>query len=78
MEGSDDRSSLRDGHWSVQPSWVKALTIVIAVPALLVLVLSVFTGKIDNIVEGLAFGAFAAIALLQLIFVFRAFWRMDL
>jgi hypothetical protein len=38
----------------------------------------VFTGDIGGTVEAVAFSAFAAVALLQLAFAFRAYWRMDL
>jgi hypothetical protein len=75
MDKSDDEpSSLTDGHWKVQPGWVKALTVLIGVPAFLLLA----TGAVGGMVENVAVSAFLAVALLQLAFVFRAYWRMDL
>ena len=75
MDRSDNEmSSLTDGHWKVQPAWVKALTVIIGLPAFLVLV----TGAASGVLDDLAMGAFIAVALLQLSFVLRAYWRLDL
>lgn len=74
----DDPSSFRDGHWRVQPTWVKALAVGIALPAWLVLLAGVFTGHIHTRLNTAAFIAFAAVAILQMVFVYRAYWRMDL
>jgi len=75
MDRSDNElSSLTDGYWKVQPGWVKALTIIIGLPAFIVLVSGAASGTPENI----AMGAFIAVALPQLIFVLRAYWRMDL
>ena len=73
MISDDDLSSFRNGHWKVQPIWVKVLTISIAVPAFLVLVAGI-GGRIETV----ALVAFAAIAILQMGFVLGAYWRMDL
>jgi hypothetical protein len=73
MGSDDDLSSFRDGHWQVQPIWVKVLTISVALPAFFVLM----TGKGGRL-ETVALVAFAAIAMLQMTFVLRAYWRMDL
>ncbi len=79
MNSDDDNlSSFRDGHWRVQPKWVKALTVGVAIPAWLVLMTGVFTGNIGCTLNTAAFISFAAVAGLQLAFVFRAYWRMDL
>ena len=77
-DADDDLYSLRDGLWQVQPRWVKALTLLIAVPAWLVFVTSIFFGTLGGTLQTIAFSVFAAVALLQLVFVVRAFWRMDL
>lgn len=75
MDNSDNEvSSLTDGHWKVQPGWVKALTVLIGVPAFFVLVSGTVSGTLENV----ALSAFVAVALLQLAFVLRAYWRMDL
>lgn len=73
MNSDDDLSTFAGGHWQVQPKWVQALTIAVAVPAFLALVAGV-EGRLETI----ALFAFAAIAILQLAFVLRAYWRMDL
>jgi hypothetical protein len=73
-----DLSTFRDGHWRVQPRWAKALTLLVALPAWIVWMVSVFTGTPDGTLQTVAFGAFATIALLQLVFVFRAYRRMEL
>jgi hypothetical protein len=77
-DADEDLYSLRDGLWQVQPRWVKALTLLIAVPAWLVFVTSIFAGTLGGTLQTIAFSAFAAVALLQLAFVVRAFWRVDL
>lgn len=73
-----DLSSLREAHWRLQPMWVKALTIGVAIPAWLVLMVGMFTGNIGGRLNNAALIAFAAVAALQMVFVFRAYWRMDL
>jgi hypothetical protein len=57
---------------------VKALTVGVALPAWLVFVAGVFTGTIGGTLQTAAFIAFGAVVLLQMAFVFRAYWRMDL
>ncbi len=74
----DDVSPLRDGHWRVQPKWLKALTVGIAIPAWLVFMASMFAGNIGGTLQTAAFIAFAAVAALAMAFSFRAYWRMDL
>ena len=72
--GDNELSSLADGYWKVQPGWVKTLTIIIGLPGFIVLV----SGAASDTLENVAMGAFIAAALLQLIFVLRAYSRMDL
>jgi len=74
----DDLSSFRDGHWRVQPKWVKTATVCVGVPAWLIFMAGLFTGNIGGRLNTVAFAAFAAVVLLQMIFVFRAYWRVDL
>ena len=75
MDRSDNElSSLTDGHWKVQPRWVKALTVIIGLPAFLVLITGAASGTLENV----TMCAFIAVALLQVSFVLRAYWRMDL
>jgi hypothetical protein len=73
MNSDDDFSTFASGHWQVQPRCVQALTIAVAVPAFLALV-----AGIEGRLETIALFAFAAIAILQLAFLLRAYWRMDL
>jgi hypothetical protein len=77
-DDQEDLSSFRDGHWRVQPPWVKAVVIWIAVPAWLLFMATVLMGNIGGTVQMIAFGVFGAVALLTLAFVFRAYWRLDL
>ncbi len=74
----DDLLSFKDGHWRVQPKWVKVLTLGVALPAWLVFMTSLFAGNIGGTLQTAAFIAFAAVVGLQMAFVFRAYWRMDL
>lgn len=75
----DDHLSLfSNAHWKIQPRWVKALTLMGAVPAWLVLMISVIGGNIDGTVETVALSVFVATCFLQMAFLFRPYWRMDL
>lgn len=78
MNSDDDRRSFGGGHWRVQPKWVKAFTVSAAVPAWLVLMAGVFTGKISSSLTTVAIIAFVGVAALQMVFVIRGYWRMDL
>jgi hypothetical protein len=64
-------------HWHVQPMWVKAFTTRIGYPAWLLLVGKIGQGPSFD-VEPLLIAAFAATAVLQMVFVARAYWRMDI
>ena len=77
-EADDNLSLFQGGYWQAQPRWVKALTLLIAIPAWLVLAVSSFTGAIGGTLQIIAFSVVAAVALLHLTFIFRAYWRMDL
>ena len=74
----DGLSLLSNGHWKVQPRWVKALTLIGAVPAWVVLMISTIEGNIGSTVETVAIIVFVATCFLQMAFAFRAYWRMDL
>lgn len=66
----------RDMYWKLQPAWVKAFTIWIGVPAWLL-----FIGEMAPPFEPpnpLVLIGFAATAVLQMAFIARAFWRMDI
>jgi hypothetical protein len=79
MKGDEEElSSFRDGHWRVQPTWVKALTFIVALPAWVVWMWGVFTGELKGTLETAVFVAFGLVVLLQMAFAFRAYWRMDL
>jgi Ca2+/H+ antiporter len=78
QDGRDDLSLFNNGHWKAQPRWVKLLTILVGLPAWLVLMAAVFNDNINATVETVALGAFVATCLLQAPFVFRAYWRTEL
>lgn len=74
----DDLYSHRDGHWRVLPRWVKGVTIAIGLPAWLVLLASLFLGGIGSRYQMAAFAVFLGVAVLQIIFFLKAYWRMEL
>lgn len=76
-DGGQENSSLQNGHWQVQPRWAKAVAVLVGLPAWFVLLFTVVTSHIGAL-QTAAFSVFAGVALLQLGFVFRAYWRMDL
>ena len=62
--------------WMLQPRWVKAFTTWIGFPAWLVLI-----GGMAPPVEPpdpIAISAFGATVVLQMVFIARAYWRMDI
>jgi hypothetical protein len=66
--------------WLVQPTWVKKLSFFVGLPVWLAWLALLFTGKISE-QQTLAlclFGIFAFVAVTQLFFVARAFWRYDI
>ena len=78
VDDNDDLSSFRDGHWRVLPAWVKAVSMLVGLPSFIVLMIGTFRGDFDSTLQTVAFGAFAGVALLQMAFLFRAYWRMEL
>jgi hypothetical protein len=73
--------TIREAHWWVQPRWVKFLTFLIGVPAGLVFMYEVKFGNftaMDNRISDISFAALGFVALLQIFFVFRGYWRMDI
>ncbi len=79
MNAPDDGlSSFRDGHWKVQPGWVKALTFLIGLPAWLIWAASILIPfDPGELLQTFLISAMSITAALQAIFVFRAYWRMD-
>ena len=77
---NEERKEMAIGNalWHVLPAWVKLITCVIAFPAWLVMAVCTFTGNYLTFVFNTAVCAFAAVALIQFVFLFRAFWRKDL
>lgn len=69
---------LNRSHWAVQPYWVKALTIIVAVPAWFVVFFDILSDNPDDRVIRVAGIMFMAVCFLQLVFVARAYWRHDI
>jgi len=74
----DDLYTGRDGSWQVLPRWAKGISIFVGLPAWLTLIIGVFSGGPDTCLVLIAFGAFAGVAILQGVLLFRAYWRMEL
>jgi len=78
MNEDEDLYTSNRGHWRVLPPWAKAITIIIGMPAWLVLMVSVFWGEPDGRVSFIAFCIFGGVAVLQTLLLVRAYWRMEL
>jgi len=78
MNEDEDLYTSNRGHWRVLPGWAKAITVLVGVPAWLVLMLGVFTDKADSRTAFVAFCVFGSVAVLQTVLIFRAYWRMEL
>jgi hypothetical protein len=65
-------------YWDVLPWWVRTLTYMIGLPALLVSLSPIFVQPPPpEAAQNVAFGIWGIIVLIQLIFIARAYWRMD-
>ena len=71
---------IANSEWSIQPKWVKALSLGIGLPAWLLIMIDVLSedGISAAWVTYVAMALFAAVAVIQMLFIARAFWRMDL
>ena len=82
LDGPDDGVSEpktpAQAHWWVQPLWVKIVTFVVAVPSFLYLRFATQADPFETLLGKISVGGFVAVCLLQMIFVFRGYWRMDI
>lgn len=74
----DDVETVRMSTWRILPTWVKTITILIGLPAWIIFLVCLVSGAIGSQVQVTAFAAFMMVSLLQIAFVLRAYWRMDL
>lgn len=74
----DEPSTLSEAHWSVQPRWAKVASLVIGVPSFLYLWLKGGYDPFETSLGTASVIGFALVALLQMIFVFRGYWRMEI
>ena len=74
----DEPQTLSEAHWWVQPRWVKVMSVVIGVPSFLYLSFSGGHDPLETPLEAASFIGFALVAAVQMIFVLRAYWRMDI
>ncbi|MEP9403460.1 hypothetical protein [Sphingomonas sp. VNH70] len=74
----EEPQTLAEGHWSVQPIWARYLAVFVGVPAWIGIAYGVLTGDIHSALHRACAVAFAMVALIQLGFVFRGYWRMDI
>jgi hypothetical protein len=73
--------SIDEAHWWVQPKWVKHVSVIVGLPAGLIWtyeVQSADTSFLGSPAMFICFGAIFFVAVLQLVFIFRAYWRMDI
>ena len=82
LEAEDDKDdeprTLSEVQWSVQPRWAKVASLVIGVPSFLYLWLKGGYDPFETPLGTASVIGFALVALLQLLFVFRGYWRMDI
>jgi hypothetical protein len=77
-EEEDEPTTLTQAHWWVQPRWVKILTVAVGIPSWLYLWFTKDVDPVATLAGKIAFGGFFSVALLQLVFIFRGYWRMDI
>jgi hypothetical protein len=78
LKNDDNPQTLEAAHWSVQPTWVKLYTICIGLPAWIFLMFGIFAADFGDLAMNVAIALFAAAAVMQMFFVFRGYWRMDI
>lgn len=78
LKNGDDPETLQAGHWSVQPTWAKLYTICVGLPAWVFLMVGNLAANFSDNAMNVATGLFAVAALMQMVFVFRGYWRMDM
>lgn len=78
LKHDDDPKTLDAAHWAVQPTWVKLYAICVGLPAWIFLMFGIFAADFGEIAMNIATGLFATAALMQMAFVFRGYWRMDI
>jgi len=79
LEASNDADDEpNQAHWWVQPRWVKIVTFAVGVPSFLYLQFATDLDPFATLLGKIAFGGFISVVVLQMIFVFRAYWRMDI
>lgn len=70
--------TLSEAHWSVQPRWAKVASFVIGVPSFFYLWLKGGYDPFETPLGTASVVGFVLVALLQMIFIFRGYWRMDI
>lgn len=74
----DGDLSPQKAYWRVLPRWVKAASLGIGLPAWIVLASGVVTGHWGTPLQCAASTIFMAVGVLQMAFIFRSYWRMEL
>jgi hypothetical protein len=74
----EEPRTLAEGHWSVQPIWARYLAVFVGIPAWIGLGYVILTGNIDSTLQRACGGVFAMVALIQLGFIVRGYWRTDI
>lgn len=63
---------LNRDFWNVQPQWLRWITILVALPAWLVIMLSMFQGDWSPLAINIGFATIFVVAALQLVFFIRS------
>ena len=77
-DGDSEPKTLKQAHWWVQPLWVKIVTFAVGVPSFLYLRFATQTDPLEALLGKISVAGFLAVCVLQMIFVFRGYWRMDI
>jgi hypothetical protein len=80
LDPDHEPENINEAHWWVQPKWLKYLSLVVVVTAGSFWTYEVRFGNpfAHQRLMDVCFGALALVAALQLFFIFRAYWRMDI
>jgi hypothetical protein len=78
MNIDEEPDSWSSSYWTVQPKWLKRLTIFIALPAWLAVVASIIGGNPSRQLIVGCVGIIIMLAVLQAAFVARAYWKHEI
>lgn len=74
---SENHDGVRTNFWSLQPYWVRVITTLVAVPAWIGMAYLILTRNLNTTYIKLFLAAMVVVAIIQVSFLARAYWRNE-